>query len=78
MPSLRHGNVALKGASIGTSRRGTGGHAPMKLMAGNSNLPLASAIADYLEIPLTQANVRRFADEEIFVEMSNSNVVVDP
>ena len=31
--------------------------------------PLASAIADYLEIPLTQANVRRFADEEIFVEI---------
>jgi ribose-phosphate pyrophosphokinase len=38
-------------------------------MAGNSNLPLASAIADYLEIPLTQANVRRFADDEIFVEI---------
>ncbi|MES2442700.1 MAG: ribose-phosphate pyrophosphokinase [Pseudomonadota bacterium] len=41
----------------------------MKLMSGNSNLPLAKAIADYLEIPLTQANVRRFADEEIFVEI---------
>ena len=41
----------------------------MKLMAGNSNLPLAQAIADYLEIPLTHANVRRFADEEIFVEI---------
>jgi ribose-phosphate pyrophosphokinase len=41
----------------------------MKLMAGNSNLPLAKAIADYLEIPLTKANVRRFADEEIFVEI---------
>jgi ribose-phosphate pyrophosphokinase len=41
----------------------------MKLMAGNSNLPLAQAIADYLELPLTQANVRRFADEEIFVEI---------
>ncbi|AQR74621.1 ribose-phosphate pyrophosphokinase [Sphingomonas sp. LM7] len=41
----------------------------MKLMAGNSNTPLASAIANYLEIPLTQANVRRFADEEIFVEI---------
>ncbi|MDF2384521.1 ribose-phosphate pyrophosphokinase [Nostoc ellipsosporum NOK] len=43
--------------------------AHMKLMAGNSNLPLAKAIAEYLEIPLTQANVRRFADEEIFVEI---------
>jgi len=41
----------------------------MKLMAGNSNLPLAQAIASYLEIPLTKANVRRFADEEIFVEI---------
>jgi ribose-phosphate pyrophosphokinase len=38
-------------------------------MAGNSNLPLAQAIASYLEIPLTKANVRRFADEEIFVEI---------
>ncbi|MET0245986.1 MAG: ribose-phosphate pyrophosphokinase [Sphingomonas sp.] len=41
----------------------------MKLMSGNSNLPLAKAIAGYLEIPLTKANVRRFADEEIFVEI---------
>ena len=41
----------------------------MKLMTGNSNLPLAQAISDYLEIPLTEALVRRFADEEIFVEI---------
>src|SRR5438128_1442231 len=41
----------------------------MKLMTGNSNLPLAQAIAQYLEIPITQASVRRFADEEIFVEI---------
>lgn len=41
----------------------------MKIMAGNSNLPLARAIAGYLEIPLTDASVRRFADEEIFVEI---------
>src|SRR6478736_232983 len=41
----------------------------MKLIAGNSNLPLAQAIASYLEIELTRANVRRFADEEIFVEI---------
>jgi len=38
-------------------------------MAGNSNLPLARAIAEYLEIPLTDASVRRFADEEIFIEI---------
>lgn len=41
----------------------------MKLMTGNSNLPLARAISDYLEMPLTEALVRRFADEEIFVEI---------
>ena len=45
----------------------------MKLLAGNSNLPLAKAIADYLETDLTKASVRRFADEEIFVEV-NENV----
>ena len=39
----------------------------MKIMSGNSNLPLARAIAAYLEIPLTDASVRRFADEEVFV-----------
>ena len=41
----------------------------MKLMTGNSNLPLARDIASYLELPLTEALVRRFADEEIFVEI---------
>ncbi len=41
----------------------------MKLLAGNSNLPLAQAIATYLEVPLTDASVRRFADEEVFVEI---------
>jgi ribose-phosphate pyrophosphokinase len=41
----------------------------MKLLAGNSNLPLAKSISDYLELPLTKASVRRFADEEIFVEI---------
>ena len=41
----------------------------MKIMAANSNLPLARAIAGYLEMPLVDAGVRRFADEEIFVEI---------
>jgi ribose-phosphate pyrophosphokinase len=41
----------------------------MKLITGNSNPPLAAAIADYCETPLTQASVRRFADEEVFVEI---------
>jgi ribose-phosphate pyrophosphokinase len=41
----------------------------MKIISGNGNLPLAQAIADYVELPLTDASVRRFADEEVFVEI---------
>ncbi|MBP6362885.1 MAG: ribose-phosphate pyrophosphokinase [Novosphingobium sp.] len=41
----------------------------MKILAGNSNLPLARAIAGYLELPLTNADVRKFADDEVFVEI---------
>jgi ribose-phosphate pyrophosphokinase len=45
------------------------GKSAMKILSGNANLPLARAIAGYLEQPLTDASVRRFADEEIFVEI---------
>ncbi|KAI94884.1 ribose-phosphate pyrophosphokinase [Rhodomicrobium vannielii ATCC 17100] len=41
----------------------------MKLVAGNSNRPLANAIAAYLKTPLTECLVRRFSDMEIFVEV---------
>lgn len=41
----------------------------MKLFAGNSNRVLAEAVARYLNIPLGKATVRRFADQEIFVEI---------
>lgn len=41
----------------------------MKIMSGNSNFAMVRAVADYLEQPLTSASVRRFADEEIFVEI---------
>ena len=44
----------------------------MKLVAGNSNRPLAEAIAKYLNIPLTKSDIRRFADEEVFVEMQEN------
>jgi ribose-phosphate pyrophosphokinase len=43
--------------------------AAMKLLAGNSNRPLAEAIAAHLGIPLCRAQVRRFADQEIWVEV---------
>ncbi|MEE8516782.1 MAG: ribose-phosphate pyrophosphokinase [Alphaproteobacteria bacterium] len=45
----------------------------MKVIACNSNRPLAQAIAAYLSIPLTQASIRRFSDMEVFVEI-NENV----
>jgi len=41
----------------------------MKLIAGNSNKPLAEAISAYLNVPLTQVNLKRFSDMEIFVEI---------
>lgn len=41
----------------------------MKVLAGNSNRPLAEAIAHGLGVPMTQATIRRFADMEIFVEI---------
>jgi ribose-phosphate pyrophosphokinase len=44
----------------------------MKLFAGNSNRVLAEAVARYLNTPLGKASVRRFADQEIFVEIQEN------
>lgn len=44
----------------------------MRILACNSNRPLAQAIADYLGTGLTKANIRRFSDMEIFVEISEN------
>jgi ribose-phosphate pyrophosphokinase len=44
----------------------------IKLVAGNSNPQLAQGISDYLKVPLTKAQVRRFADMEIFVEIQEN------
>src|SRR5260221_5929206 len=41
----------------------------MKILTGNSNRPLAEAIAAKLALPLVKANIRRFSDNEIFVEI---------
>ncbi len=41
----------------------------MKLIACNSNRALAEAISAYLNIELTAASIRRFADMEVFVEI---------
>ncbi len=41
----------------------------MKILTCNSNRPLAEAISAYLNMPLTNASVRRFSDMEVFVEI---------
>ncbi|MGQ9371418.1 ribose-phosphate pyrophosphokinase [Azospirillum sp. A39] len=41
----------------------------MKVLAGNSNRPLAEAISTCLGVPLTKASIRRFSDMEVFVEI---------
>ncbi len=44
----------------------------MKIVACNSNRPLAEAVAACLNLPLCRATVRRFADMEIFVEIQEN------
>ena len=44
----------------------------MKLLAGNSNRALAEAIAQSLDIPLTKATVKRFADNEAWVTIDEN------
>ena len=44
----------------------------MKLLAGNSNRPLAEAIAETLDVPLTRAQVKRFADNEARVSIEEN------
>jgi ribose-phosphate pyrophosphokinase len=44
----------------------------MKLLSGNANRSLAGAIADYLDTPLTKAQVKRFADNEVFVTIDEN------
>lgn len=41
----------------------------MKIISGNSNLPLTEDIAQYLGATLTKAAIKRFADNEVFVEI---------
>jgi ribose-phosphate pyrophosphokinase len=50
----------------------SGKNGSVKLVAGNSNPALAQGIADWLKMPLTKASVRRFADNEIFVEIQEN------
>ena len=44
----------------------------MKLLAGNSNRALAEAVASHLDLPLTRAQVKRFADNEVWVTIDEN------
>ncbi len=44
----------------------------MKIVACNSNRPLAEAVAAGLNLPLAKASIRRFADMEVFVEIQEN------
>jgi ribose-phosphate pyrophosphokinase len=44
----------------------------MKIVACNANRPLAEAVASTLNLPLTKASIRRFADMEVFVEIQEN------
>ena len=44
----------------------------MRLITGNSNAPLTEAIGQYLKLPFVKAQVRRFADMEVFVEIQEN------
>ena len=44
----------------------------MKILACNSNKPLAEAISTYVNLPLTRASIRRFSDMEVFVELEEN------
>lgn len=44
----------------------------MKIIACNSNRPLAEAVSAYVNLPLTKTSVRRFSDMEVFVEIEEN------
>ena len=45
----------------------------MKIISCNSNQELAKSIASYIGVNLADASMRKFADDEIFVEI-NENI----
>jgi len=59
--------TGLRGEASMSAKNGS-----IKLVAGNSNPVLAKAIASWLNLALTKASVRRFADMEVFVEIQEN------
>src|SRR5438552_15465283 len=44
----------------------------LKLFSGNANRPLAEEIGQYLHLPLSDAEVTRFSDGEVYVQINES------
>ena len=64
----RH-KIFTGGARVMADQNGSRG---MRLIAGNSNPALATAIGQYLKIEPVKSQVRRFADMEVFVEIQEN------
>jgi ribose-phosphate pyrophosphokinase len=64
---LNNASTGLQDRTVTSAKNGD-----IKLVSGNSNQALAGAIAAHLQLPLTKAVVRRFADMEIFVEIQEN------
>ena len=44
----------------------------MMIFSGNANKELANSICNFLKLPLSKAEVRKFSDGETFVEISEN------
>src|ERR1044071_7188921 len=73
MSAPRH-NSPVGSGPMSYDARDSGGRAGprLKVVAGNSNRPLAEAICAHLNVPLAKSQVKRFADMEIFVEIQEN------
>ena len=45
---------------------------PTKIFSGTSNVPLVEAVCRYMDVPFGKAEIRRFSDGEVLVEISES------
>src|ERR1700720_2890482 len=68
--------ACIRAAKVAAGRAGeegmAGNNGAIRLVSGNSNPALAEAIGGYLGTSLAKAIVRRFADNEIFVEIQEN------
>ena len=44
----------------------------MKVLSGTSNLTLSKEIAKHLKLKLVNANIKRFSDGEVYIEINST------